>query len=206
MWEAAQFLDESLDHYIIDIDLAGHATDTVQEALVVAARREPVDILRQIADSVGFEDPALTVASIALINGFESIYDLTAWESTAVVHIEPNALDLIFIRDVRIKLLVMPLDTGAGSEMEALRAFGDQFRYLLNDMTEEEAPDTVYVSNTNRHVARLCSAWGEQLNRRVTQASPFQKIDVPGDLKDTVGNLNPSAFMVAVGLGCQRLG
>lgn len=203
-WEAVQCLDESLDHYIIDVALSGYEDGKTQDALVVAARREPVGIIREIAEAAGLENPALTVASVALINGFGATYNLSAWETASVVHIEPGAIDMIFIRDTQVKIMVMPIDMSSGDEETGLQMFGDQFRFFLNDMTEEETPDTIYVSGTHRQLQKLCSTWGEQLNRRVTQATPFQKMEVPDDLKSVVSKLNPSAYMVAVGLGVQR--
>lgn len=204
IWEAGQFLDESLDHYTIDFSLLDHPSDHVQNAIVVAARKEPVSVTSASVASSGVEPAGMTVASIALLNAFRASYVLSAWESAALVHIEPGAVDVILIRDQQIKIMVIPIDPYIENEEEGLLAFGEQLRYLLNFMPEDETPDTVYISGVQSLIPRLCTVWGEQLNLRVTQATPFVRMTIPDNLKDAVDRVSGPAFMVAAGLALQR--
>jgi Tfp pilus assembly PilM family ATPase len=205
MWEAGQFLDESLDHYVIDIGLSEQETEQIRDVFLVAARRESVDMLGQVAEAAGILPAAMTVASLALINAFEKIYTLSEWETAAIAHVEPGAIDLIFIRNLQRKVVVMPIDLSSGREAEGLEMFGAQFRYLINFMPEEEAPDTIYVSAAHSGLQKLCAAWGEQLNRRVTPVGPFQKMSMTEELRETVKKVDQPAYMVATGLALQRV-
>ena len=146
----------------------------------------------------------MTVAIIALINAFQKSYALPDWETAALVHIEPACVDIVFLHDGQINLAAMPFDQGAGTA-SGLQTFGSQFRFLINQMPEEEAPDTVYVSSTQGRLPKLCSEWGEQLNRRVTQVTPFQNIEIPDALQKTVAHISPAAYMIATGLAFQKL-
>jgi Tfp pilus assembly PilM family ATPase len=203
-WEAGHFVDDSLDHYILDSDSAGYQTDKTEDVFLVAARREAVETVKSLVEAAGVAPAAMTVAIIALINSFEKSYALSDWETAALVHIEPACVDIVFIHDGQINVVAMPLDQGAGAAT-GLASFGSQFRFLINQMPEAEAPDTVYVSSAQGRLQKLCSEWGEQMNRRVTQMTPFQNIEIPDSLTNTIGRVNQAAFIIATGLAFQEL-
>lgn len=203
IWEAGQFLDESVDHYILDVTVLDHIWEHTQDAIIVAARKEPITVTRASMTACGVEPVGLTVASLALINAFHASYQLSAWEAVALVHIEPGALDVVLIRDRQIRIMVIPMDPDVDNEADGLLAFGEQLRYILNFMPEEETPDTVYISGVHPLIPRLCPAWGDQLNLRVTQAAPFVRMTIPDKLKNTVDSVSGPSFMVATGLALQ---
>ena len=170
------------------------------------ARQELVDTLMGLMQAAGVTPAGMTVATVALINAFEVTHTLTEWESAALVHIEPGALDVIFIRGSSLNMAVMSLDPGQDNGKNALHMFGDQFRYLLNVMPEEDAPDTVYVSAEDGDILPgLCSQWGEHLNRRVTPLTPFQGLQIDPSIEAQVQDMEQAAFMVATGLALQKV-
>jgi Tfp pilus assembly PilM family ATPase len=63
----------------------------------------------------------------------------------------------------------------------------------------------VYVSGAQKLLQKLCSEWGEQLNRRVTLMMPFQNMEIPDALQKTLKHNNQAAFMIAMGLAFQKL-
>lgn len=204
IWEAGQFLDASLDHYIIDVSLLDHISEHAQDAIIVAARKEPINVTRASVISSGVEPVGLTVACLALVNAFSVSYQLSAWESVALAHIEPGAVDIVLIRDQQIRIMVIPIDPDIENEVDGLLAFGEQLRYILNFMPEDETPDTVYVSGVHPLIPRLCAVWGDQLNLRVTQAAPFVRMTIPESLKGAVDSVSGPSFMVAAGLALER--
>ena len=52
-WEAGHFVDDSLDHYILDSDSAGYQTDKTEDIFLVAARREVVTSLQSLSVAAG---------------------------------------------------------------------------------------------------------------------------------------------------------
>ena len=96
-WEAGHFVDDSLDHYILDSDLTGYQTDQTEDIFLVAVRRDAVEKLQSLAEAAGIAPAAMTVASIALINAFEKSYAPSDRETVALVHhrmpviVEPDA-------------------------------------------------------------------------------------------------------------------
>lgn len=202
-WEAGHFVDDSLDHYVLDSASTGYHSDKVEDVFLVAARKEAVDTLQSLTEAAGVTPAAMTAGMVALINGFEKSYALSDWETAALVHIEPACVDIAFLHDGRINLAAMPL--GQVADGGGLESFGSQFRFLINQMPEEEAPDTVYVSGAQRRLQKLCSDWGEQLNRRVTQMTPFQNIEIPEAFQKPLEGVNLAAFMIAAGLAFQEL-
>ena len=206
MWEAEHVIDTPLDDHVVDIGPTGHETDTGKDVCVVIARQESVDALMELMQAAGVTPVGMTVATVALINAFEVTHTLTEWESAALVHIEPGALDIVFIRGSSLNMAVMPLESGQGDGNNALHMFGDQFRYLLNVMPEEDAPDTVYVSMEDGGIlSGLCSQWGEQLNRRVTPLMPFQGLQIDPSVEEQVQDMEQAAFMVATGLALHKV-
>lgn len=203
-WEAGHFVDDSLDHYILDSDLTGYQTDQTEDIFLVAARRDAVETTQSLAEAAGVAPAAMTVASIALINAFEKSYAPSDRETAALVHVEQACVDIIFLHDAQINLAVMPLDQGSGIA-SGLRSFGSQFKFLINQMPEEDAPNTVYVSGSQKSLQKLCSEWGEQLNRRVTLMMPFQNMEIPDPLQKPLKHINQAAFMIATGLAFQKL-
>jgi Tfp pilus assembly PilM family ATPase len=63
----------------------------------------------------------------------------------------------------------------------------------------------VYVSGAQKRLQKLCSEWGEQLNRRVTLMMPFQNMGIPDPLQKPLKHINQAAFMIATGLAFQKL-
>ena len=203
LWEAEQFTDESISNYVVDIGWSDHTTETGRDVFVVAARQNSVNAMNDIIESAEITPAGMTVATIALINAFEATHSLSEWESAAIAHIEPGAIDIIFMRDTSINLTVMPLESDQGSDDRAVESFSTQFRHLLNVMPEEDAPDTVYVSSERKNLKELCEQWGEQLNRRVAAVAPFQALQIDEAIEGQVKQLNEAAFMIAIGLALQ---
>jgi Tfp pilus assembly PilM family ATPase len=203
MWEAEQFTDDSISNYIVDISWTEHATDAGRDAFVVAARHEAVEALEAIALAAETTPVGMTVATAALINSFHATQTLTEWESAAVAHIEPGAIDIIFMRDNSLNLTVMPLDSHHEDSDKAIEAFGTQFRHLLNVMPEEDAPDTVYISSVRKDLTTLCERWSEELNRRIQVVEPFQGMEIDPAVEGQLMILDEASFMVAAGLALQ---
>ena len=205
MWEAEQFTDEPISNYVVDIGWSDQTVDAGRDVLVVAARQDSVEAMQGIIDSAGITPAGLTVATIALINAFEVTHSLSNLDTAAIAHIEPGAIDIIFMRDSSLNLTVMPLESKQGNDDKAIESFSTQFRHLFNVMTEEDAPDTVYVSSERKNLDRLCEQWGEELSCRITTAAPLQGLQIDGDIADQVKRLNEAAYMVSIGLALQPL-
>lgn len=212
MWEAAQVVIDPIEEYVVDIALTGRETKTTHEALVVAARTESVNALSQLFQEAGLTPAALTVATIALFNAFEASYGLGEGRPVALVHIEPGAWDVLFIRGGLSKVMTMSFDpdTGGGASRRAgddaaIKAFGTQFQALLNTLSVEEAPDWIVVSGELDGLPEVCTRWADILNRPVTPASPFQQMSVIPTLSEMMQSDCLAPFMVATGLALRPL-
>lgn len=203
MWEAEQFTDDSISNYIVDVSWTEHSADSGRDAFVVAARHEAVEALEAIAVAAKTAPAGMTVATAALINSFYATQTLTEWESAAVAHIEPGAIDIIFIRNNSLNLTVMPLDSHHEDGDKAIEAFGTQFRHLLNVMPEEDAPDTVYISSVRKDLKKLCERWSEELNRRIQPVEPFRGMEIDPAIESQLMIMDEASFMVAAGLALQ---
>ena len=204
-WEAEHIIDGSINEYIIDVGPTKYETAQGRSVFIVAAREEAVESLLKSAQGAGVNPSGMSVAIIALINAFEATHALTEWESTALVHIEPGAMDIVFIHGSNLNMAVMPVDPGRYDEEHVLQSFSTQFNHLLNVMPEEDAPDTIYISTDYKDVDDLCTHWGEQLNRRITPVQPFRGLQVDTDMEDKIHHLDEAAFMVATGLALHEL-
>lgn len=213
MWEAAQAVIDPIEQYVVDVALTGHETVTTWDALIVAARQEPVESLFQLLQAAGITPVALNVATIALVNAFEAAYHLTYGETAALVHIEPGVLDAILIRDAVSNVAVVSLCSDVVGTQDdravtdsTLSALDSQFQALFNFLPPGESPDWIVVSGECDRLPDLCKRWADNLKRPVTPASPFQQMRAVPALAKTVSSDRWAPFMVATGLALRQMG
>lgn len=211
MWEAAHAVIDPLDQYVVDAALTGRESEATREALIVAAREPAVDALFHLLQDAGLAPAALSVATIALLNAFEVAYRSEPGHKTALVHIEPGAIDVIFVRGTVSYVAALSLDADGAPLAStwtdgALTAFGSQLQALLNTFPHEEVPTRVIVSGEMSGLPEVCARWADILSRPVVPASPFRGMRAVPDLEATLQAGDWAPFMVAAGLALKQPG
>lgn len=200
-WEIEQTVPDPVEQYAVDIAMTGHETETSREAFVIAARHESINTFLRYCEEAGVYPLEVTVASVALINAFEAAHPLSEWESAALVHLEPGALDFILVRSTAFHIVTLPLDTADGSA--GFDQAGGCIERVLNEGMVEETPDRIFVSAVHPELAGLCERWSKQTGRPITPVAPFENLERNPALEDQLRTMDQAGLMVAVGLALQ---
>jgi len=214
-------------NYVVDYGMHEEDSDGGRRMVVVAARKEAVDLIRGLLDRLRIRLSVVDVDCFALEHAYRWNYDPDEWVWIAQIGARTTELVLLRKGDFRrVESLDLPIprDQPEGSsQIEALKARGEEFLYVLaktllkkaQAMMETEAaenaekpaePPTLMLSGPGSQVPYLVECFRSAHPGPVELLDPFRRVRIASSVPYRAENLRHSVqeYAVALGLALRR--
>ena len=212
-WEVEQLMVNPLEQYIIDFQLlpAEPGKDYTQ-AVIVVARRQVIDYLKEIFKNTDLQLRAIDVDVFAAQRVYANNYDTIGEKYTALVDVRKENFLFSIVKGTAF-FLSHELDFG--NEEDAPKRDGEYLARLVSKELRRiiidhklgksvEDMQAIYLYGDGVSDALLETLQNTH-NVRIDRANPFKKIKIASQGSDPIFQSQPETFVIPVGAALKGL-
>jgi len=208
-WEVEQCMINPLEQYILDFEtLPPENGKDIGQAIVVIARRQVIDYLKEIFKNTDLQLSAIDVDVFAAQRVVTSNYDAVDDEFTALVDIRKESFQISILKGAAY-YLCQDLEFQSEDQANLMKRDGEQLarfvskelrRLIIDNKLGKSVEDirAIYLYGDGANDQILESLQNTH-NVRIDRANPFKKIKIASQGGDPILQSQPETFVIPVG-------